>query len=63
MLCNFLNEWLETTILFQFVKTASETHHMLKQIFGENASAKTQTNKWFWRFKELTISVENEHVS
>jgi hypothetical protein len=43
------------------VKTALETYDKLKTDFGEDASAKTQTNEWFWRFKDRDTSVENKH--
>jgi hypothetical protein len=32
-------------VLFQMVKTALETYDKLKTDFGEDASAKTQTNE------------------
>jgi hypothetical protein len=36
---------------FRLVKTASETHEMLKRAFGENAMGRTQTFDWFSRFE------------
>ena len=32
---------------FKLGKTASETHIMLKEAFGDNALDQTQTHEWF----------------
>jgi len=40
-------------------KTAAETHQMLKEAFGEQASSQARTFEWFKHFKEGRESVED----
>jgi hypothetical protein len=47
---------------FILVKTISETHRMLKEVFGDNALGQTQTYKWIKRFKNGWMSVHIESV-
>ena len=46
---------------FKLGKTASETHRMLKEAFGDNAVAQTQTYEWFKRFKNGRTTFDRNH--
>ena len=48
---------------FKFRKRASETHRMLKEVFGDNALDQTQTYEWFKRFKNGRMSFDDEERS
>jgi len=48
---------------FKLGKTASETHRMLKEAFGDNALGQTQTYEWFKRLKNRRVSVDDEERS
>jgi hypothetical protein len=48
---------------FALGKTASETHRMLEEAYGDNAVSQTQTYEWFKRFKNGRISVDDEERS
>jgi hypothetical protein len=40
------------TFCFKLNKTAAETHRMLKEAFGVQASSQARTCEWFKRFKD-----------
>ena len=44
-------------------KTASKTHRMLKEAFGDNSLGQTQTYEWFKRLKNRWMSVVYEERS
>jgi len=44
-------------------KTASETHGMFKEAFGDNALGQTQTYERFKRFKNRWMPVDDEEGS
>ena len=48
---------------FKLCKTASETHSMHEEAFGDNALGQTQTYEWFKRFKKWWMSVNEEECS
>jgi hypothetical protein len=48
---------------FRLVKTASETHEMLKTAFGDNAMGRTQSFEWLCPFKREETSVEDSERS
>ena len=48
---------------FKLNKTAAETHRMLKEAFGEQASSQTRTFKWLKQFKDGRESVEDRKHS
>jgi hypothetical protein len=48
---------------FKLGKTASETHIMLKEAFGDNALGHTQTYEWCKCFKNGWMSVDDEERS
>jgi len=47
-------------LCLKFGKMFLETFKMLKQVFGDEAMSRTQTNKWHKCFKEGQNSIE-EH--
>ena len=55
--------WICIKCCFKFSKMASETHRMLKEAFGDNALGQTQTYKWFKRFKNRWMSVDDDELS
>jgi len=48
---------------FKLNKTATETHRMLKEAFGEQALSQARTFQWFKRFKDGWESVEDRKHS
>ena len=50
-------------LYFRLNKTATETHRMLKEAFGERALSQTRTFEWFTRFKDGGESVEDRKYS
>ena len=56
-------QWFCTKFCFKLGKTASETHRMLKEAFGDNTLGQTQTYKWFKHFKNGWMSVYDEDLS
>jgi hypothetical protein len=48
---NVKEQWISIKFCFKLDKTASETHKMLKEAFGDNAPGQTQTYEWFQHFK------------
>ena len=44
---------------FRLVKTAAQTHRMLKEAFGEQALSQARTFEWFKHFKDGRESVED----
>ncbi|PNF43640.1 hypothetical protein B7P43_G00693 [Cryptotermes secundus] len=48
---------------FKLGKTASETHQMLKQAFGDNSLGQTQTYDWYKRFKTGQTSTDGDDRS
>jgi hypothetical protein len=47
---------------FKLKKTAAETHRMLKEAFGDNATSQSKTFLWYKRFKGGRTSVDDvEH--
>jgi hypothetical protein len=50
-------------ICLKLGNTASETHRMLKEAFGDNALGQMQTYEWFKRFKKGRIFVDDEEHS
>ena len=48
---------------FKLAKTASETHRLLTEAFGDNAEGQTQTYEWFIRFKNGCMSVDDDERS
>jgi hypothetical protein len=48
---------------FKLGKTASETHRLHKEAFGDNALGQMQTYEWFKRFKKGRILVDDEEHS
>jgi hypothetical protein len=49
-----------TTFCFKLGETAAETHHMLKQAFGNNRLGQTQNYVWYKRFKNGRISTDDD---
>jgi len=49
--------------LFQFLKTAAETHRMLQEAFGDNAMSQSKTFLWYIRFKDGRTSVDDDERS
>ena len=47
---------------FKLNKTASETHQMLKEAFGEQALSEARTFEWFKHFKDGRESVEDDKL-
>ena len=47
---------------YKLNKTATETHWMLKEAFGEQALSQARTFEWFKRFKDGRKSVENVNI-
>jgi len=48
---------------FKLNKTAAETHRMLKEAFGEQASSRARIFDWFKHFKDGRESVEDYKYS
>jgi hypothetical protein len=55
-------QWICIKFCFKLSKTASETPRMLKEAFGDIALGQTQTYKWYKRFKNGWMSVDNEDL-
>jgi len=53
-------QWICIKFCFKLSKTASESPRMLKESFGGNALGQTLTYKWFKRFKNRWMSVDDE---
>ena len=45
---------------FKLGKTATETHQLLQQVYGDAALGRTQTFEWFGRLKESRDSVKDD---
>jgi len=65
---DFYGVWKYRTshcIKFSFTigKTATETHQLLQQSYGEDAMGRTQVFDWFRRFKEGRTTVQKRHRS
>ena len=56
-------QWIYIKFCFGLCKTASETHRMLKEAFGDNALGQTQTCEWFKHFKNRQMSIDDEERS
>jgi hypothetical protein len=56
-------QWICIKFCLKLSKTASETHRMLKEAFGENVLGQTQTYKWCKHFKNRWMSVNDEEQS
>jgi len=44
---------------FKLGKTPSETHRMLKEVFGDNSFGQMLTYEWFKRFKKGRMLVDD----
>jgi hypothetical protein len=55
-------QWICITFCFKMGKTAWK-HKILKEAFGDNALAHTQTYEWFKRFQNGWVSVDDEERS
>jgi len=56
-------QWICINFCFKLGKTAAETHKMLKKACGDNVLSQMQTYRWFKRFKDRWISVNDEECS
>ena len=54
---------LQQVLIFYFntKKSADEAHRMLSNTYGEAANSERTCQKWFQRFKNVDIDVENRH--
>lgn len=48
---------------FNLEKTAAETHQMLKEVFGADATSQSQTFLWYKRFKDGRTAVDDDEHS
>ena len=46
-------------VYFKLIKTAAESHRMLKEVFGDQALRQARTFEWFKNFKDGRESVED----
>jgi hypothetical protein len=44
-------------------KTAAETHNMLREAYSDDALSQTMTYKWFRRFKNERMSMDDDEQS
>ena len=56
-------QWICIEFCFKLGKTASETHRIFKEAFGDNVLGQKQTYEWFKRFTNGRVSVDDEERS